>query len=107
MIRSILAVDAPHVKLMAVWPAHQVVDRHDRRVFELALNARFAHEARERVGLLRVLRPQHLHRHVAADALVVAEEDLPHAAFAEHFAFGVACAFVNRVWRETARFNEC
>ena len=80
----------------------EVVDRDDRRVLELALHARLAHEARATVGLGHVLGPHDLQRDVAPDASIVAEPDLAHAALAERRADGVA-PFPGRFGEGSAR----
>ena len=99
-----LAVDALHREAdAAVGRARQIVDRDDRRVLELTLDARLAHEARDGVRMLRVALAQHLHRHVTADARVVAQMDAAHAAFAEHRALQITIAVVHRVRRQAAR----
>ena len=73
----------------AVGGAPEVVDRHDRRMFEPRLDPRLAQEPRERI-FARGARAQPLERDVAPDARVVREQDLAHPAAAEHGARLVA-----------------
>ena len=75
------------------WPsvvAHELVDRHDRRVLEPALDPRLAQEPRDALRRRRRATRIRLIATVAADLLVVRRDDLAHAAAAEHLAELVA-----------------
>lgn len=60
-----------------------VVDRCDVRMIQSRRRARLLLESRHALRLSRELRRQHLDRHLAAEARVLRQPHLPHAALAE------------------------
>ncbi len=85
------ALQALHREVRAaVLVEPEVVHRDDRGVLELALDAALAEEARAERGVVPVVGQEHLLRDVAADARVLAEEDLAHRPEPELLALLVA-----------------
>ena len=67
-----------------------VVDRHDRRVLELALEPGLASEARHGAAVRALVVLQLLERDLTPDRAVLNEEHLAHAAFADQCSLRVA-----------------
>ncbi len=94
--RERLPANPLHGEVEAAVLDAQVVDGDDRGVLELALDARLAQEALARLGRLDV-GVHDLGRDAPADALVLAQADLAHAAGTEDRAVLVAPAALRLV----------